>query len=127
MADDPMRALEGERYINLETFRRNGTGVKTPVWFAHLGDVLVVFTDGTSYKVKRLRRDPRVRVAACGVAGAVKGPWFEGTGAIVDEPALEERAYAALLAKYGWQMRVTNLSSRLAGRMKRRRVLTLSL
>src|ERR1700729_2183968 len=44
-----------ERYISLETFKRDGGGVKTPVWAAPLDGALVVFSAGDSFKVKRLR------------------------------------------------------------------------
>ena len=46
-------------YINLRTFKRDGTGVDTPVWFAESDGKLYVFTEGDAYKVKRLRRDAR--------------------------------------------------------------------
>ncbi len=68
--------LDAEPYISLETFKKSGDGVKTPVWFARVGDALWVVTDGTSYKVKRLRRDPRVRLAQCDMRGAaILGAW----------------------------------------------------
>jgi PPOX class probable F420-dependent enzyme len=120
-----LAGVEAERYINLETFKRDGTGVKTPVWFATLNGKLYVFTDGTSYKVKRLRRDARIRVAPCSVSGRIAGPWREGHGRIVTDERLEERTYAALAAKYGWQMTAVNLASRLAGRIGRRAILEL--
>jgi len=124
MADDALSALRGERYLNLETFKRDGSGVKTPVWFAHVDDRLVIFTESKSYKVKRLRRNTKVRVAACGARGAIKGPWFEGTGTLVnDDPGREKVAYDALLAKYGWQMRLTNFASRVAGRINARKII----
>jgi PPOX class probable F420-dependent enzyme len=75
------RALKGlttEAYINLATFRRNGTAVETPVWFAILGGKLYVVTDGTSAKVKRIRATQRVRFAACNVWGRVSGDWIDG-------------------------------------------------
>ena len=122
--DNPLDTLGTETYVNLETFRKNGTGVKTPVWVARVDDRLVIFTDGTSYKVKRLRRNPDCRVAACGVRGAIKGPWSDGTAVLIDDdPAREKAAYAALVKKYGWQMRMTNLFSRIGGRIKRRKVI----
>jgi len=61
--------LEREPYVNLVTFRRDGRGVETPVWFVVLDGKLYVFTDGTSAKVKRLRATGRVKIAPCGVRG----------------------------------------------------------
>ena len=112
-------ALDAERYINLETFRKDGSGVKTPVWAAALDGKLVVMTDGTSYKVKRLRNNPKVRVAACSARGDVRGPWHEGTCRVLDADG-SQRAEAALKGKYGLQYKVLNFFSRLGGRYGRR-------
>jgi PPOX class probable F420-dependent enzyme len=120
-------SLASQRYISLETFKRDGTGVKTPVWCAPLDGRIVIFTEGTAWKVKRLRRDPKLRIAPCDARGRIRGGWSEGTGRVVEEPELEARAYAALLSKYGWQMRATNFFSRLAGRIAGRKVLEISL
>ena len=115
------------RYISLVTFRRNGTAVETPVWFAEHDRKLYVFTERASYKVKRLRRDPRVKVAPCGALGRVTGTWRAGRARIVDDAATEAAAYAALHSKYGWQMRLTDALSRLAGRIDGRAILEISL
>ncbi len=122
-----LASLDREPYISLETFRRNGIGVKTPVWFAARNGRLYVFSEASAWKVKRLRNDPRIRVAPCSVRGRVRGEWVEGTGRRVDEPAIVEGAYEALLRKYGWQMQLTNLLSRLTGRIDKRAILELDL
>lgn len=114
-------------YISLETFKRDGTGVKTPVWCAPVNDEIAIFTEGAAFKVKRLARDPRVRVARCDMRGKILGPWHDGTGRIVDSAAEEKRAYAALHEKYGWIMWLTDVMSTLSGRIKRRKVLLLKL
>ena len=123
--------LAREPYINLETFKRDGSGVKTPVRCAPLEGTIVIFTDGTSFKVKRLRRNSRVRVAACDARGKLlsgeRGNWIEGSCEIVEDPAREARSYDALLAKYGWQMRLINISSTLFGRIGRRKILAVTL
>jgi PPOX class probable F420-dependent enzyme len=119
--------LDDERYINLETFKKDGNGVKTPVWAAPLDGRLVVFTDGTSYKVKRLRRDPRIRVAPCDVRGNLKGDWRDGTGRILDDAGEKARAMAALRRKYGWQIRVLDVFSWIGRRIGRRAFLELSI
>ena len=116
-----------ERYISLETFKRDGAGVKTPVWAAPLEGALVVMSAGEAYKVKRLRRDPRVRVAACDVRGNVRGEWREGKGRIVDDPSEVTRAHAALRRKYGWQMALTDFFASLSGRKRKRAYLALAL
>lgn len=112
--------LEGESYLSLATFRRDGREVATPVWFAEGDGAVWVFTAGDSGKVKRLRNSPRARVAACDARGKVHGPWHEAQARIVSAPDAIARANALLLAKYGWQMRVLDLFSRLSGRYSRR-------
>lgn len=115
--------LASETYVNLETFKRDGTGVKTPVWVAPLDGNMVIFTDGTSYKVKRVRRDGRARVAACDARGGSNGPWSDARCWVVEDPGREARAYEALRSKYGWQMRAIDFFSWLFGRYDRRVVL----
>jgi PPOX class probable F420-dependent enzyme len=120
-------SLADERYINLESFKKDGNGVKTPVWCAPLDGKIVVFSEGEAFKVKRVRRNPKVRVAKCDVRGKVLGPWSDGTCVIVQDRAHAERAYAALRKKYGLQMRVLDFFSGLVGKKEKRAVLEISL
>jgi len=119
--------LDHERYINLETFKKDGAGVKTPVWAAPLDGRLVIVTDGRSYKVRRLRNNPKCKVAPCDARGNVKGSWYEGTGRVLEDPDAKARALAALRQKYGWQIRVLDFFSWLGRRRGRRAFLELSL
>ena len=123
MDDAARESLADQSYISLVTFRRNGNPVETPVWFAERGSSLFVFSAGDAGKVKRLRNDSRVRIAACGVRGARKGPWIEATGRRVEDAETIRAAYDSLLRKYGWQMRLTDWLSRLTGRIDQRAVL----
>jgi PPOX class probable F420-dependent enzyme len=120
-------SVADERYINLESFKRDGDGVQTPVWCAPLDGKIVVFSAGSAYKVKRVGRNPRVRVAACDVRGKLRGPWHEGSCVIVQDPAQQQRAYAALRTKYGWMMKITDFFSGLAGKKSQRAVLEITL
>jgi PPOX class probable F420-dependent enzyme len=97
------------------------------VWIAERGGRLYVFTEARAGKVKRLRRDPRLRLAPCTGWGALRGDWLDGRARIVDDAATEAIAYRALGDKYGWQMRLANLGSRLAGRIEGRAVLEITL
>ena len=112
--------LDRHRYMTLSTFRRSGAEVTTPVWFAAAGGKLYVFTAGDSGKVKRLRHSSRARVAPSDARGRVRGSWRDATARLVTEPPAIERAHAALQAKYGWQMWLTDLFSRLGGRIRHR-------
>jgi hypothetical protein len=112
--------LDRHRYLSLATFRRSGAEVRTPVWFAAADGKIYVFTAGESGKVKRLRHSSRARVAPSDMRGNVRGEWYDAAARIVTEPRVIERAHAALRAKYGWQMWVGDLFSRLTGRIQRR-------
>ncbi len=84
-------AFAGHKYLNLETFKKDGTGVKTPVWFAadpsssldSTDAKLYVYTIGVSGKVKRIRNNPRVKVAPCDMRGKVLGDWVDAQAQIV--------------------------------------------
>jgi PPOX class probable F420-dependent enzyme len=123
---EPSPPFADERYISLETFKKDGDGVKTPVWTAPLDGKLVVFSAADAFKVKRLRRDPHARVAACDMRGKVRGEWREATGRILEDPADIERAHSALRKKYGWQMATGDFFAGLTGRSKKRAWLEIS-
>jgi len=93
--DQDLAPFVGQKYISLETFKKNGEGVKTPVWFVLHGGAFYVYTEADSWKIKRIRNNPRVRVAPCSVRGDVKGPWLDGTASFVDGD--ERRAADKLL------------------------------
>src|SRR6476620_11819223 len=67
-----MELFQG-KYLSLTSFRRDGSGVATPVWFVADNGHLLVETDADSYKVKRIRRDPHVRIAVCDARGRRRG------------------------------------------------------
>jgi len=115
-----LATFDRHRYLTLATFRRTGAEIRTPVWFAAVAGKIYVFTAGESGKVKRLRRSSRARVAPSDMRGGVRGEWRAVTARIVTEPGVIERAHAALRAKYGWQMWLGDLFSRLTGRIRRR-------
>ncbi len=119
--------LDDSRYINLMSFKRDGGGVETPVWVAPLDGKLVIFTGGDSYKVKRIRRNPRVRVARCTGRGKLLGPWLEGTCSIVEDPQRQQSIMRALTQKYGWQMHLLNFFAKIGGRVEKRAYLEVTL
>jgi len=120
-------ALDAAKYLNLATFRKTGARVETPVWFAQEEGKLYVFSAGKAGKVKRLRHTSRVQVAPCGFAGKLHGDWIEGQGRIVDDVQVSQRGYAALIRKYGFQMKLANFFSRLFGLINKRALIEISL
>ena len=57
--------LQREPFIDLVTYRRDGSAAHTPVWVSGDGATLFVSTFGDSYKVGRIRANDAVAVAAC--------------------------------------------------------------
>ena len=87
--------LSARRYISLTTFKRDGTAVSTPVWVvSDDGERLLVWTPASSWKVRRVRRNPAVLVAASTFRGQECGPRFPAS------------------ARLGWQKRALDLLNR---------------
>jgi len=107
-------------YVLLTTYTRDGRAKPTPVWAALDGDALVVTTFDTTWKVRRIRADPRVTLAACTARGHPRGAPVDGVAVVVGEEHVP-RVMAALRDKYGWKLRlaeaVDRLSRRSAGRV----------
>jgi hypothetical protein len=120
---------DNEKYLSLATQKKDGSLVWTPVWFARdqAQPDYYVFSAGDAGKVKRIRNFPVVQLAACNMSGKVHGKTITGrAGLVVDEGTIT-LAYGLLINKYGWQMRLTNLFSRLFGRYQTRQIIKISL
>ena len=96
-----LKAFEKQKYLNLETFRKSGEGVKTPVWFAEDGGRLRLWTETASGKVKRIRRDGKVRIVPSDYAGTPAGTWLDARAVIADSPEEMARTTQLFKAKYG--------------------------
>jgi hypothetical protein len=91
--------------------------VPTPVWQVRDGDRLLVITNGTTGKVKRLRRSPRVLVAACDQRGRVEpgAQDVEGTVELLTDPPELDRLVGLLKGTYGFMFTVARWVNRLRG------------
>lgn len=94
--------FNANKYINLETFRKRGVGVPTPVWFVQSGAQIYVRTYADSGKVKRLRYNERARIAPCTQTGETTGEWREARARVLDDPQTTERVERLLRQKYGF-------------------------
>ena len=85
------QGFAGQKYQNLESFKKSGQGVKTPVWFAAEPSAkldstdakLYVYTIGASGKVKRIRNNSSIKIAPCNMRGDVQGEWVSARADIV--------------------------------------------
>ncbi|MGV9825693.1 PPOX class F420-dependent oxidoreductase [Gordonia sp. NPDC003429] len=84
-SEKPFDAATDAKYVQLTTFRKDGTPVASPLWAAVDGNRLLMWTVTDSWKVKRIRRNPRVIVQACDARGTkVDGAAVDGTAEILD-------------------------------------------
>lgn len=104
-------------YLLLTTFTRDGRPKPTPVWAASDGNRLLVITQESSWKVKRIRNTPRVTLAVCDMRGRPKGEAIEAVATVLDK-AHNEAVYAAIGKRYGIVGRTFNLFSKLRGGMR---------
>lgn len=81
---DALAPFRGHDYLNLETFRKNGAGVRTPLWFAENNGEFLLYTLADSGKVKRIRNNPRVRLAPSDMRGKPLGDWVDGTARFLE-------------------------------------------
>lgn len=100
--------------ISLETYKKSGAAVKTPVWLVVDGGTLYVRTDPTSGKAKRIRNNPRVRLAPSDFRGNVQGEWAEAEARFVDGPEVD-RILKAFMKKYGLRASAIGLWHRIRG------------
>ncbi len=103
--------FSGEKYLSLETFKLDGSGVRTPLWFVEMDGALYVWTGSDSWKVKRLLKNPRIQVVPSGARGQPKGSWVDGE-ARVALGSVAERAIELLKQKYGVMYKLINTLSR---------------
>jgi PPOX class probable F420-dependent enzyme len=101
--------LATQRYISLTTFKRDGTPVSTPVWVvSDNGRRLLVWSGANTWKVRRIRRDPRVLVAPSSFRGTERGKRVAAVARVVADPGIDR----LLRHKYGWQKRALDLFNR---------------
>ena len=111
-----LEQFQAKKYLSLETYRKTGAAVATPVWFAEEDDRLYVYSLANAGKVKRIRNNPRVRIAPCSARGVVRGPWVDAEARIV-EGREEEHGHKLLNRKY-WLKSVGDLFSKLMNRKR---------
>jgi len=67
-----------QKYINLETYKNDGTSVRTPVWFVIDNNLIYVITRDSTGKVKRLKNNQDVQIVSCSFKGEPKNEWIKG-------------------------------------------------
>ena len=107
-----------EEFLSLETYRKNGETIKSPMWFAQENDALYLWTMADTSKVKRIRNNPHVNIAPCKRMGEVTGEWVTAHATIDDSPIMVAQVEAMLLKKIGLFFRIFRFIDAIRDRQK---------
>jgi len=106
--EDRLSLFIDQKYVNLETYKKDGTPVRTPVWFMIDGDIVYVVTREKTGKVKRLKNNQNIRIVPCSFKGKPDSEWIKGIAQnVTGEEA--EKAIKLRKKKYGFSARLTGL------------------
>lgn len=103
-----------QEYINLETYKKDGTGVKTPVWFVTDDNLIYVITRQKTGKVKRIRNNSSVKICACSFNGTPKSQWVSGNATIIQGEE-SKKAISLRKKKYGIKARLAGFMTKSKG------------
>ncbi len=113
-----LKQFEKQQYLNIESFRKNGQGVKTPVWFVQDEETLHVWTQADSGKARRIRRDGTVRVAPSTGSGEPIGEWVSAQAQTDESPEAIKNVTKMMRKKYGIMFSVFGFIGRMRGGAK---------
>ena len=113
-----LEALFPGRYLSLTSFKHDGTGVATPLWFVSDGKRLFALTDLHSAKVRRMRGNSHVLVAPCGPNGKLRSEPLPARAEVLTESADLERVQKLLIERYKTTYRLVMLIYRLGRRLR---------
>lgn len=117
MSPNRLAQFVHQKYLNLEAYKKTGTPVATPVWFAEDNGTFYIYSLARAGKVKRIRSNQQVRVIPCDVRGKPKGEWVEAKARILDAGSAA-RGDRLLNQKYGWMKRIGDAFSWLRRRAR---------
>jgi uncharacterized protein len=122
---DAVAALGAEKFVSLTTFKRDGAAVATPMWIGRDVDHLFFWTPVDSWKVKRVRNNPRVALAPCSRGGKVReaATAVDGVAEVITDPATVQRLAGVIRRKYGLEFAVVTFIERIVARGKKPRLI----
>ena len=98
-----------QKYLSLETYKRDNTPIQTPVWFVIDNDQLYITTKETTGKVKRLRNNQNARIAVCSMKGDIKSNWVDVGLEKISEESNVEKIVKLRKKKYGFSARLVSM------------------
>jgi len=110
-----LKPFEKQQYLNVETFRKNGQGIKTPVWFVQDGETLRVWTQAGAGKARRIRNNGMVHVAPCTSSGQPLGEWQDARATTDESPEAIKHVTKLMQKKYGVMFNIFGFIGRMRG------------
>jgi PPOX class probable F420-dependent enzyme len=107
--------FEKQQYLSIETFRKNGNSVRTPVWFVQEGEKLFIWTEASSGKVKRIRNNGSANIVPSKGDGTPVGEWLAASAAADDCDAAIQHVKELMSRKYGFVFSIFELLGKLRG------------
>ena len=98
-----------QKYLSLETYKRDNTPIQTPVWFVTENDQIYITTKETTGKVKRLRNNQNARIAVCSMKGDIKSDWIDVGLEKIPEESDVEKIVKLRKKKYGFSARLISM------------------
>ena len=98
-----------QKYLSLETYKRDSTPIQTPVWFVTDKEQFYITTKETTGKVKRLRNNQNARIAVCSMKGDIKSNWVDVGLEKISEESDVEKIIKLRKKKYGFSARLISM------------------
>ena len=109
--------IKSEKYISLETYRKDNQAVKTPVMFIIKNDSIIIITREQTGKIKRLRNNQNVKIATCSMKGKISMPWISGTAQILTDKETITENVKIRDKKYGFFSKISKFLTRNKGNL----------
>ena len=102
-----LEPFEKAKYINIQTYKKTGQPISTPVWFIIKDNKIFFRTSHNSGKIKRIRNNNNVKFALCDIRGKIKGEWYEGIAKIENDS--DNSILFQINKKYGLSSRLMKI------------------
>tara|TARA_B100001109_G_C18754475_1_gene423006 strand:- start:124 stop:492 length:369 start_codon:yes stop_codon:yes gene_type:complete len=99
-----MKLLEfaNHEFINLITYKKDGTPVKTPVWVAEHENCLVITSSKSAGKVKRINNNGRATIYVTDRMGSSElSERIDVKASVIKDEELKQNALDKIIKKYG--------------------------
>lgn len=94
------------KYILIESYRKNGVSVKTPVWFVIHDGIIYVRTNKDSGKVKRIKNNSTIKISICNIIGKPNENWHEAEAKVIE---FDEYINSLIDKKYGFMAKLLKI------------------